>query len=460
MFSAAHSFFSTSEPVVITPIVFTANVARSPGPGIPGVIANTIRINAYSGTATIDWGDGSNTAVTTPGLYSKTYPNNTTLKTISISSDTGIGFRVQEANRVIDVTQWGTTPITNAYMMLGNSRGITTLTATDSPTFTGQVNARSMFANCGTFNTNVGGWNMAPVTDTAYMFQATSVFNNGGNSSISNWNVTNVTDMTGMFTNARAFNQPIGSWNPVKVTSMAGMFSSSAFNQPLSGWSNTANLTTTNGMFNFNQVFNQDVGALNMSNVTNAADMFKQAILFNNGGSNSINDWNMANCANTAGMFYQNKAFNQPLYKWNTSNSANMAAMFYETDIFNQDLGNWNTSNVQSHQSMFQLALVFNNGGNTMASWNTAKTVSTRFMFYEARAFNQPMPKWNLANVLPYTGGELGGNADFMFSNAISFNQDLSGWCVPNMPNGIVRDFDTGAVSWTLPRPVWGTCPP
>lgn len=459
MFSATHSFFSTSEPVVITPIVFTANVARSPGPGIPGVIANTIRINAYSGTATIDWGDGTNTAVTTAGLYSKTYPNNSTLKTISIKSDTGIGFRVQEANRVIDVVQWGTTPITNAFTMLANSRALTTLTATDTPTFVGNVDASYMFSNCSSLNTNVGSWNMAPVSNTAYMFRGTTSFNNGNSDSIKNWNVTNVTNMTGMFNFARTFNQPIGSWNPVKVTTIAGMFATSDFNQPLTGWANTTNLANTNGMFNFNQVFNQDVGSLNMSNVTDAAGMFKQAIMFNNGGVNSLNNWNVANVTDMNNMFYQT-AFNHPLNNWDTSKVSNMASMFAQANVFNQDIGNWNMANVQSHQAMFQLATVYNNGGNTLASWNMAKTISTRFMFYEAQAINVPMPKWNLSNVLPYTGGELGGNMDYMFSNAISFNQDLSGWCVPNMPIGVVRDFDTGATSWTLPRPAFGTCPP
>jgi len=45
-----------------------------------------------------------------------------------------------------------------------------------------------------------------------------------------------------------------------------------------------------------------------------------------------------------------------------------------------------------------------------------------------------------------------------MFSDARAFNQDLSGWCVSliaSAPSG----FDNRATSWTLARPVWGTCP-
>ena len=41
----------------------------------------------------------------------------------------------------------------------------------------------------------------------------------------------------------------------------------------------------------------------------------------------------------------------------------------------------------------------------------------------------------------------------------ISFNQDLSSWCVSLIPS-LPSNFDTGATSWVLLRPVWGTCPP
>ncbi|MEE2904990.1 MAG: BspA family leucine-rich repeat surface protein [Gemmatimonadota bacterium] len=45
-----------------------------------------------------------------------------------------------------------------------------------------------------------------------------------------------------------------------------------------------------------------------------------------------------------------------------------------------------------------------------------------------------------------------------MFQNATSFNQDLSGWCV-SLVTSEPTNFDTGATSWVLARPVWGTCP-
>ena len=45
-----------------------------------------------------------------------------------------------------------------------------------------------------------------------------------------------------------------------------------------------------------------------------------------------------------------------------------------------------------------------------------------------------------------------------MFLGALSFNEDIGGWCVSNIP-GQPQAFAVGASSWTLPYPVWGTCP-
>jgi len=43
---------------------------------------------------------------------------------------------------------------------------------------------------------------------------------------------------------------------------------------------------------------------------------------------------------------------------------------------------------------------------------------------------------------------------------ATAFNQDVSGWCV-SLITSEPTDFDTGATSWVLDRPVWGMwCPP
>ena len=104
-----------------------------------------------------------------------------------------------------------------------------------------------------------------------------------------------------------------------------------------------------------------------------------------------------------------------------TSNITNMSYIFNDALTFNQDISSWDVSNVTDMESMFRGATTFN---SDISLWDTSKVTILRVMFY----------------------------------NAISFNQDLSSWCVTLLPTK-PDFFDSGATSWTLPKPVWGTCP-
>ena len=63
--------------------------------------------------------------------------------------------------------------------------------------------------------------------------------------------------------------------------------------------------------------------------------------------------------------------------------------------------------------------------------------------------FNEDISSWDVSNVTIMQG---------MFVGATSFNQDLSQWCVSKIPTK-PSEFDYSTTAWTLPRPVWGTCP-
>lgn len=88
-------------------------------------------------------------------------------------------------------------------------------------------------------------------------------------------------------------------------------------------------------------------------------------------------------------------AFNGDISYWVTSNVANMSGTFRDTSLFDQPIGSWDTSRTSLMGSLLE--------------------------------------------------------------GALSFNRDLSVWCVPLI--GAAPDrFDTGASSWVLDRPVWGSC--
>lgn len=145
-------------------------------------------------------------------------------------------------------------------------------------------------------------------------------------------------------------------------------------------------------------------------------------------------------------LFSDESTFNEDISHWDTSNVTNMVGMFYGATSFNQDIGRWDTSKVTSFNSMFKGASSFN---QDIGKWNTSKAVNMAKMFSEATSFNQDIGRWDTRSLI---------FASRMFESAISFNQDLSQWCVSRITEDL-EAFDTDATTWTLPRPVWGTCP-
>jgi surface protein len=209
-----------------------------------------------------------------------------------------------------------------------------------------------------------------------------------------------VTNMGGMFWGATRFNADIRGWDVSNVTLMMSMLSSTAFNQDIGGW-DVSRVTNMNGMFAFATAFNQDIGAWDVSSVTAMMSMF-----------------------------------------WGTP--------------FNRDIGGWDVSKVMNMQNMFGDATSFN---QDIGGWDVSSVANMRWMFAGATSFNQDIGGWDTSSVdrWVYTWGTLNG-MEAMFLNAVSFNQDLSGWCVANFVEQ-PPSFDAGAINWTLPRPVWGTCP-
>jgi surface protein len=203
------------------------------------------------------------------------------------------------------------------------------------------------------------------------------------------------------------------------------------------------------GFTNLSRAFHTAVNLVSVPNssigieaVTLMNEMFLKASAFNS----DISQWDTSNVTHMPSMFAYAFSFNSDISQWDTSSVTDMRWMFWDASSFNSDISQWDTSNVTDMKCMFYYASSFN---SDISNWNTSSVTDMSYMFHGASSFNQPLNNWNTSSVTDMSS---------MFYGASSFNQDLSGWCVSKIPSRPTL-FDTGATSWTLPRPVWGTCP-
>jgi surface protein len=235
----------------------------------------------------------------------------------------------------------------------------------------------------------------------------------------------------------------VDAWGRVGFTSMARAFldASNLTTVPTTS-AGLEGVTDMTAMFLGASSFNSDIGGWNTANVTDMLAMFANARAFNG----DIGGWNTASVTSMGAMFLGAAAFNQDIGGWNTAKVTNLGQMFQGASSFNRNIGAWNTANVTNLGQMFEGASSFN---QDVGGWSTARVANMNSVFLNASAFNQDIGGWNTASAT---------NMSSMFRGASSFNGNLSGWCVERIASQ-PSSFDTGATSWVLPRPVWGTCP-
>lgn len=303
----------------------------------------------------------------------------------------------------------------------------------------------------GDYMANIEDWDVSSVTDFSLMtysanLQATLDFGGGSsmlygfsfpnvfNRNISKWDTSSATNFSSMFQSCSKFNQPIGDWDVSNVTSFNSMFFQLPFNQPIGKW-DISSATNISQMFDGTTAFNQDLGEWGNKLPSQITGMFKNANAFNNGGSDSINNWNISSVSRTAVMFEQAYAFNQPVGNWDMSNVETIYAMFKDATSFNQDIGSWDLSGLtyisgQSNPTwrVFRGATSFNNGGSdSIKNWrfppsaavDLGQGIMLASFFKGATSFNQPIGEWDVSGV-----GWFGS----MFDGATSFDQDISSW--------------------------------
>lgn len=309
------------------------------------------------------------------------------------------------------------------------------------------IDMSSMFQDATSFNGSIGRWDVSQVEDMKSMFWRAWSFNR----ELRDWNTGQVRDMSNMFEEAFTFNHTLNQWDVSKVTTMRGMFRDAfSFNQPLFGWT-TVQVGDMASMFDGALTFSQNLSSWCVPRIQSAPPNFSklspmqqgdrpawgscphlpgfpsdQFVLDQNGATVRCNDANMRSYGIVQGKEYtkRSKSMITPgnAESTCTSDITDMEGLFQGEVSFNGDIGSWDTSRVDNMVDMF----------------------------VGAQSFNEDLSHWDTRQVILMVG---------MFQNATSFNQDLSMWCVRNI-GSTPTNFSENAVSWKLPRPAWGTCPP
>lgn len=337
---------------------------------------------------------------------------------------------------------------------------------------TGQVaDMHSSFKGASSFDNNIESWSTANVADMQRMFESAFVFNQP----LDGWNVGNVRNMRRMFKNAFAFNQTLENWDVSQVTDMSNMFAFAiSFNKPIGRW-DTSGVITMEGMFSFAHEFQQDITLWNTVQVTDMSSMFDSAVSFNQ----DLSSW----CV--VGNILPPKGFDEDAIRWTlprpywgscpplprepsphfriASNGVTIqcglapvrswsiinGVMFTKRSLSMITASNAMTSctsGIADMGGMFLNHVEFN--GN-ISTWDVSLVQNMSAMFRGASSFNQDIKHWDTSRVFFMTR---------MFQDVSSFNRDLSKWCVSRL-DSMPTLFDAGAISWQLPRPVWGECP-
>lgn len=338
----------------------------------------------------------------------------------------------------------GCTLLTN--MFLGNST-LTTINRIGEWNLSSINNITGMFQGCTNFNQNLGGWNTGTIRFASNLFANCSKFTNGGDNSIGNWNTANVEQFSNMFQGCSLFDGNVGAWTVSKSTNFSSMFYgclkfNNGGSDSINNWLfNGVGSINTQSMFAGCSLFNQPIGNWNTNRFTNMQQIFENCVAFNQ----NISNWDVSNCTNIGYAFSGCTVFNQNISNWNVANNTNLTQTFYNTKAFNQDLGIWNVTKVTTFSSMFYSS-VFNNGGSdNIKNWqiNQLASVNMLQMFASTTLFNQPIGSWNTSRVTSIAG---------MFSNSTAFNQPIDTWdtsAVTSMNNTFATSkFNQPIGSW------------
>lgn len=162
------------------------------------------------------------------------------------------------------------------------------------------------------------------------------------------------------------------------------------------------------------------------------------------GQRGDLSSWNVTNGQDFSRMFLHAERFQDNLSSWNVAQGERMTGMFQNATRFDSDMSSWNVSQNRDFSRMFENTQNFQ---GPLTGWNVTSGETFENMFAGSSLLDGNLSTWTFTG-RPILRG--------MFHNARQFNADLSTWCFErdNEP----QNFETGATSWTSPRPRWNQC--
>ena len=378
------------------------------------------------------------------------------------------------------------------------------------------LNLWSMFEGAKAFNQDISGWDVSHVTRFDSMFMGATAFNQD----IGDWDMSRCLSAHKMFETATAFNQDIGRWDFSVTLVVADMFlNATAFNQDLSNWCVPLLDADPEQIAGFDDGAiswvlpdsrpvwgtcppppelsvchrgdpsmpweGHDGAIFHITNVTAKVNVLLQFAYKLDGTELGridevlpgeeviiVTDQRVRNTfAENIDLPNADDNFGEfelgPLT--DTSKAISMASVFSDCVKFKGvGVEYMDVSNCTELSHMFSYAEEFN---GDVSGWDVSKCENMIGIFSNCSSFNQDIGNWDVSRVGLYVAsgpqGQPGGwdsHMDYILSMKYGgtsvFNQDLSKWCTPNLQKIPPEKFDLHNASWTLPKPVWGTCPP
>jgi surface protein len=391
------------------------------GGNVPVPFAMTVRTTAANETfaipcgnvgtfnATVDWGDGSTSAITAynDSDLTHTYASSGD-HSISISGtfpNIKFGNNSTNAGKVITVTNLGTvgwqsfeaafkfcgnmtsfnvgvtdtSSVTSMYQMFNGCHLLTTLDLSHFDT-SSVTNMNRMFNMIRLQTVDVSSFDTSSVTDMSHMFH---VCRDLTTLDLSHFDTSSVTDMSYMFNdNEDLTSLNVSSFNTSSVTTMRNMFASceSLTSLDVSGF-NTSSVSGF-GMSNmFERMYDLtslDVSGFNTSSVTGFFNMFNNNVSLT---SLDVSSFDTSSSVGFDSMFYGcNSLTSLDVSGFNTSSATSMYHMFYGCNsLTSLDVSGFNTSSVTSMQAMF--ASCSGLTSLNVSSFNTSSVTSMLGMF-------------------------------------------------------------------------------